>query len=120
MPRAKRGSKGRRRHNKVLKAAKGNVGARRRLYRPAASTVDRALAYAYRDRRQKKRDFRSLWIVRINAAVRPYGFTYSRFMAGLKSAGIEMDRKQLSELAIHDPAAFAALVEAANGALAEA
>jgi len=111
MPRAKGGSKTRQRRKKVLKQAKGYVGGRHRLYRTAAETVLRAGAFAYRDRRQKKRAFRGLWIVRINAACRQLGLSYSRFMAGLKKAGIGLDRKVLAELAVSDPAAFAKLAE---------
>ena len=87
MPRVKRGFKARRRRNKVLKLAKGFVGGRRKLFRPATETVDRAMAFAYRDRKQKKRDFRSLWIIRINAAAHEHGLSYSRFIGGLKKAG---------------------------------
>ena len=97
--------------------ASGNAS---RLYRYAKQATDRAGQFAYRDRRAKKREFRKLWIVRINAACRQHGVAYSRFMAGLKRAGIELDRKALSELAIHDEAAFAALVEKSRGALTEA
>jgi large subunit ribosomal protein L20 len=111
MPRAKGGPKTRRRRKKVLKAAKGYVGGRHRLYRTAAETVLRAGAFAYRDRRQKKRLARSLWIVRINAACRQAGLSYSVFMAGLKKAGILLDRKILAELAVSDPAAFTKLAE---------
>ena len=111
MPRAKGGSKTRQRRKKVLKQAKGYVGGRRRLYRTAAETVLRAGAFAYRDRRQKKRAARGLWIVRINAACRTAGLSYSRFIAGLKKAGIGLDRKVLAELAVSDPAAFAKLAE---------
>ena len=114
MPRAKGGSKTRQRRKKVLKQAKGYVGGRRRLYRTAAETVLRAGAFAYRDRRQKKRAARALWIVRINAACRGVGLSYSRFMAGLKKAGILLDRKILAELAVADPAAFAKLAETAK------
>lgn len=114
MPRAKGGSKTRQRRKKVLKQAKGYVGGRRRLYRTAAETVLRAGAFAYRDRRQKKRTARALWIVRINAACRGVGLSYSRFMAGLKQAGILLDRKILAELAVADPAAFAKLAETAK------
>jgi large subunit ribosomal protein L20 len=111
MPRAKGGPKTRRRRKKVLKAAKGYVGGRHRLYRTAAETVLRAGAFAYRDRRQKKRLARSLWIVRINAACRQAGLSYSVFMAGLRKAGIMLDRKILAELAVKDPAAFTKLAE---------
>jgi len=114
MPRAKGGVKTRRRHKKVLKKAKGYVGGRRRLYRTAKETVLRAGAFAYRDRRAKKRQFRSLWIVRINAAARALGLSYSAFMNGLKKAGVTLDRKILAELAVSDAAAFAKLAEAAR------
>jgi large subunit ribosomal protein L20 len=114
MPRAKGGVKTRRRHKKILKKAKGYVGGRHRLYRSANETVLRAGAFAYRDRKQKKRRARSLWIVRINAACRAVGLSYSRFMNGLKKAGILLDRKVLAELAVADPAAFAKLAETAK------
>jgi large subunit ribosomal protein L20 len=114
MPRAKGGVKTRRRHKKVLKKAKGYVGGRRRLYRTARETVLRAGAFAYRDRRAKKREFRSLWIIRINAAARALGLSYGRFINGLKRAGITLDRKILAELAVADPAAFAKLAETAR------
>jgi large subunit ribosomal protein L20 len=114
MPRAKGGPKTRQRRKKVLKQAKGYWGGRRRLYRPAAETVTRALAFAYRDRRQKKREFRSLWVLRINAACRALGLPYSVFVAGLKKAGVALDRKILAEIAVTDPAAFARLVETAR------
>jgi large subunit ribosomal protein L20 len=114
MPRAKGGPKTRQRRNKVLKQAKGYWGGRHRLYRPAAETVTRALAFAYRDRRAKKREFRALWIVRINAGCRALGLPYSTFMNGLKKAGVILDRKVLAELAVDDPAAFARLVETAR------
>jgi large subunit ribosomal protein L20 len=114
MPRAKGGSKTRQRRKKILKQAKGYVGGRHRLYRTAAETVLRAGAFAYRDRRQKKRVARGVWIVRINAACRELGLSYSRFMAGLKKAGIGLDRKVLAELAVADPAAFAKLAETAK------
>ena len=114
MPRAKGGVKTRRRHKKVLKKAKGYVGGRHRLYRTAKETVLRAGAFAYRDRRAKKRQFRSLWIIRINAAARALGLSYSAFMNGLKKAGIALDRKILAELAVVDPGAFAKLAETAK------
>ena len=114
MPRAKGGPKTRQRRKKVLKQAKGYWGGRRRLYRTAAETVLRALAFAHRDRRAKKREFRSLWILRINAACRALGLPYSSFMSGLKKAGVTLDRKVLAELAVSDPAAFARLVETAR------
>jgi len=111
MPRAKGGAKTRQRRKKVLKKAKGYFGGRRKLYRTAAETVLRAGAFAYRGRKQKKRLARSLWIVRINAACRLAGLSYSTFMAGLKKAGVMLDRKILAELAVIDPKAFAKLAE---------
>jgi large subunit ribosomal protein L20 len=114
MPRAKGGSKTRQRRKKILKKAKGYVGGRSRLYRTAAETVLRAGAFAYRDRRRKKREARGLWIVRINAACRRVGLSYSTFMAGLRRAGILLDRKILAELAVSDPAAFAKLADTAR------
>jgi large subunit ribosomal protein L20 len=117
MPRAKGGSKTRQRRKKILKQAKGYVGGRHRLYRTAAETVLRAGAFAYRDRRQKKRLARGVWIVRINAACRENGIAYSRFIAGLKAADIELDRKVLADLAVREPAAFGELVTTAKDAL---
>ncbi len=114
MPRAKGGAKTRQRRKKVLKKAKGYFGGRRKLYRTAAETVLRAGAFAYRDRRQKKRRARALWIVRINAACRMAGLSYSAFMHGLKKAGILLDRKVLAELAVKDPAGFGKLAETAK------
>ncbi len=116
MPRARRGFKARRRRNKVLKMAKGYVGGRSRLYRTATESVDRALSFAYRDRKVRKRDFRRLWIVRINAAARQHGLSYSRFISGLKKADVALDRKVLADLAVSDPAGFAAIAEVAKGA----
>jgi large subunit ribosomal protein L20 len=113
MPRVKRGTKGRQRHKKLLKLAKGNVGGRRKGYRQARSTVEKGLTYAYRDRKVRKREFRGLWIVRINAAARTHGVTYSRLMAALKKAGIDLDRKVLADLAVRDPAAFGDLARLA-------
>ncbi len=110
MPRTKGGPKTRRRHKRLLKRAEGYWGARRKLFTIAKETVDRALAYAYVGRKQKKRQFRRLWIVRINAAIRPLGMSYSRFISALNVANIEIDRKVLSDLAHQDPAAFAAIV----------
>ncbi len=107
MPRVKRGFKARQRRNKVLKLAKGYRGARSKLFRSATEAVDRALNYAFRDRRVKKRDFRSLWIIRINAAARNNGLSYSKFIFGLKKAQVEIDRKVLADLAISDPKGFA-------------
>jgi len=109
--RVKRGFKARRRRKKVLKLAKGFRGGHSKLFRTAADTVDRSLQYAYRDRRQRKRDFRRLWIARINAAARMNKLSYSKFMQGLKRAGIDLDRKVLAELAISDPAGFAKIAE---------
>jgi large subunit ribosomal protein L20 len=114
MPRAKGGAKTRRRRKKVLKKAKGYVGGRSRLYRPAAETVLRAGAFAYRDRKAKKRLSRRLWIARINAACREAGLSYSLFMNALKKAGITLDRKILAEMAVRDPAGFAKLAETAR------
>lgn len=105
--RIKRGFKARRRRKKVLALAKGFRGGRSKLFRTAADSVDKALMYAYRDRRQRKRDFRRLWIARINAAARMNDVSYSKFIHGLKKAGVELDRKVLAELAVSDPSAFA-------------
>lgn len=118
MARVKRGVTARARHKKVLKKAKGYYGARSRVYRVAHQAVIKAGQYAYRDRRQKKRQFRALWIVRINAAARMFGLSYSRFMDGTKKAGIELDRKVLADLAVHDLAAFGQVAEKAKAALA--
>ena len=109
--RVKRGFKARKRRNKVLKLAKGFRAGRSKLFRTAADAVDKALMYAYRDRRVRKRDFRQLWIARINAATRLNNLSYSKFIFGLKKADIELDRKVLAELAISDPAGFSQLVE---------
>lgn len=117
MPRVKRGVTARARHKKVLKLAKGYYGARSRVYRVAVQAVTKAGQYAYRDRRQKKRQFRQLWIARINAAARQNGISYSRFINGLKKASIEIDRKILSDIAVHDKVTFTALVEKAKAAL---
>ena len=117
MPRVKRGVQARARHNKVLKAAKGYYGARSRTFKVAKQAVIKAGQYAYRDRRQRKRQFRALWIVRINAAAREHGLSYSRFMHGLDEAGVVVDRKVLADLAVHDQAAFAALAEQAKASL---
>lgn len=111
MPRAKGGFKTRRRRKKILERAKGFYGAKSRLFRIATEAVDKALQYAYRDRKAKKREFRSLWIIRINAAARPLGLTYSQFMAGIKKAGIGLDRKSLSHIAYHDPETFKQIAE---------
>lgn len=118
MPRVKRGVTARARHKKVLKQAKGYYGARSRVYRVAKQAVIKAGQYAYRDRRQRKRQFRALWITRINAAARECGLSYSRFMDGLKKAAIEMDRKVLADLAVRDKGAFAELARVAQEALA--
>jgi len=118
MPRVTRGFKARRRRNRLLKLAKGFIGGRSRLYKTATETVDRALVYAYRDRRTKKRDFRRLWIARINAGARMNDMNYSTFIGGLKKAGIELDRKVLANMAILDAPAFSKVVQmaaAANG-----
>jgi large subunit ribosomal protein L20 len=112
--RIKRGYKARRRRNKVLKLAKGFRGGHSKLFRTAADTLDRALRYAYRDRRQRKRDFRRLWIVRINAAARMNDLSYSKFISGLKKADVTLDRKVLAELAVSDPAGFAQIAALAS------
>lgn len=117
MPRVKRGVTARARHKKVLDLAKGYRGRRKNVYRIAKQAVMKAGQYAYRDRRQKKRQFRQLWIARINAASRECGLAYSRFMNGLKKAGIEVDRKVLADLAVFDKPAFAAFVEKAKAQL---
>ncbi|MCJ8517967.1 large subunit ribosomal protein L20 [Pseudorhizobium tarimense] len=117
MARVKRGVTSRAKHTKTLKAAKGFYGRRKNTIRAAKAAVDRSRQYATRDRRAKKRNFRALWIQRINAAVRESGLTYGRFIDGLNKAGIEVDRKVLSDMAIHEPAAFGALVDAAKKAL---
>ena len=112
--RVKRGFKARQRRKKVLKSAKGYRGGRSKLFRTAADAVDKALMYAYRDRKARKRDFRRLWIARINAAARMNDISYSRFMHGLKAANIELDRKVLADLAISDPAGFAQIAQLAS------
>ena len=117
MSRVKRGTTGHARHKKVIKAAKGYYGRRKNTFRAANQAVEKAGQYAYRDRRRKKRNFRSLWIQRINAATRELGFTYGRFIDGLGKAGIEIDRKVLADLAVREPDAFKALVEKAKAAL---
>ena len=117
MARIKRGVTARRRHKKVLKLARGYWGARHRLFRPANEAVMKALWYAYQHRRQRKGEFRRLWIARINAAARAQGMSYSRFMSGLRRAGVEINRKLLADLAARDAAAFAALVETAKSSL---
>jgi len=118
MPRVKRGVTAHARHKKVLDEAKGYYGARSKVYRVAKQAVIKAGQYAYRDRRQKKRQFRALWIARINAAARLNGMSYSRLIDGLNKASIEVDRKMLADLAIHDAGAFTALAEKAKAALA--
>jgi len=117
MARVKRGVTQRARHQKVLKAAKGYVGRSSTSFRPALERVEKGLQYAYRDRRNKKREFRALWIQRINAGAREHGLTYSKLVAGLKKASIEVDRKVLANIAMTDPAGFGALVEKAKAAL---
>ena len=118
MSRVKRGVQAHRRHKKVLKQAKGYYGARSRVYRVAVQAVTKAGQYAYRDRRVKKRTFRTLWIARINAQARAEGVSYSQLIAGLKKAGIELDRRVLADLAVHDKPAFGAIVAQAKAALA--
>ena len=118
MSRVKRGVTAHARHKKVLKKAKGYYGRRKNVFRAAVQAVEKAGQYAYRDRRTKKRNFRALWIQRINAAAREHGLTYGRFINGLGKAGIEIDRKVLSDLAIREPGAFKALVDRASAALA--
>jgi len=120
MPRVRRGTKRHNKRSKVLKLAKGFYGTRSKAYRIAKQAVDRALSYAYRDRRQRKRQFRRLWIARINAAARANGLSYSRLMDGLNKAGSQLDRKVLADLAVHEPEAFGRLAEAAKAALVAA
>lgn len=117
MPRVTRGVTARARHKKVLVRAKGYYGARRKVFRVAKQAIMRAEQYAYRDRRQRKRDFRALWIVRINAAARQNGLSYSRLMNGLKRAAIDVDRKVLADIAVHDREAFAVLADKARQGL---
>ena len=117
MARVTRGVTSHAKHKKVLKQAKGFYGRRKNTIRTAKAAVDRSMQYAYRDRKNRKRNFRALWVQRINAAVREHGLTYGRFIDGLTKAGIEVDRKVLSDMAIHEPAAFGALVEASKRAL---
>lgn len=114
MARVKRGVTARKRHKKILKLAKGYFGSKHRLFRPANEQVLKSLSYAYRDRKAKKRDFRKLWIARINAAARINGMSYSRLINGLKQAGVEVNRKMLAELAVNDEKAFGKLVEVAK------
>jgi large subunit ribosomal protein L20 len=118
MARVKRGVTAHRRHKKLLGKAKGYYNARRKVYRVAKQAVTKALQYAYIGRKQKKRNFRALWIVRINAAARQYGMSYSRLMNGLKKAGITVDRKVLADIAVHDIKAFGALADKAKAGLA--
>jgi large subunit ribosomal protein L20 len=118
MARVKRGVQARKRHKKILKLAKGYYNARRKIYRVAKQAVIKAGQYAYRDRRNRKRAFRALWITRINAGARNNGMSYSRFINGLKKADISLDRKVLADMAVHDKAGFAAVVEQAKAALA--
>jgi large subunit ribosomal protein L20 len=117
MARVKRGVTGHARHKKVYEATKGHYGRRRNTIRIAKQSMEKAQQYAYRDRKRRKRTFRALWIQRLNAAVRPFGLNYSRFIAGLAKAGLAVDRKVLSDLAIREPAAFQAIVEKAKAAL---
>ena len=118
MSRVKRGVTAHARHRKIIKKAKGYYGRRKNVFRVANQAVEKAGQYAYRDRRTRKRNFRALWIQRINAGVREHGLTYSRFIDGLAKAGVEVDRKVLADLAVHEPAAFAAIVDQAKQALA--
>jgi large subunit ribosomal protein L20 len=117
MPRARSGVPRLKRKKQIMKAARGAFGARSKLWKPAKETVERGWKYAYRDRKNKKRDFRRLWITRINAGAHQNDLSYSKFMNGLRKAGIEIDRKILADLAVHDPAAFTALAEKARLAL---
>lgn len=117
MPRARCAPARKARHNKILKAAKGYVGGRSRTFKQAKETVERALCYAYRDRRVRKREFRRLWIARISAGARLNGIAYNRFIAGLKKANVVLDRKILADLAVTDPVAFAGIVQQARTAL---
>lgn len=117
MARVKRGVTARARHKKIIELAEGMQGTRRRLYKPANEAVMHSLAYAYRDRKQRKGDMRALWIARINAAARLYGLSYSRIINGLGKAGVEIDRKVLADIAVHDTEAFAAIAQQAKTAL---
>ena len=119
MARVKRGVVARKRHKKVLKKAKGYYGARRKVFRVANQAVTKAGQYAYRDRRQRKRQFRALWITRINAAARIHGMSYSRLINGLSKAGVEVDRKVLADIAVHDIDGFGAIVEQAKAGLSQ-
>jgi large subunit ribosomal protein L20 len=118
MSRVKRGVTSHAKHKRTLKRAEGFYGRRKNTIKAAKAAVDRSMQFAYRDRKKKKRNFRALWIQRINAAVREHGLTYARFISGLGKAGVEVDRKVLAELAVSEPASFKALVERAEGALA--
>ena len=118
MARVKRGVTSHAKHKKVFKATKGHYGRRRNTIRIAKQSMEKAMQYAYRDRKNKKRSFRALWIQRLNAAVRPFGLNYSKFIDGLAKSGLTIDRKVLSDLAIHEPAAFQAIAEKAKAALA--
>jgi large subunit ribosomal protein L20 len=117
MPRVRSNVARLKRKKKIMNAAKGGVGGRSKLYKTAKENVERGLRYAYRDRRRRKRDFRKLWIVRINAAARLHDLSYSRFMSGLRKAGVEINRKVLADLAVRDPAAFGELAEVAKQSL---
>lgn len=117
MARVRRGKAAHQRHKATLREAKGFVGGRRRLFRSAKETLMRAQRYAYRDRRRRKREFRRLWITRINAAAREHGLSYSRFMQGLRAAGVSLDRRSLAQLAVQDPVAFDSVVETAAKAV---
>lgn len=117
MPRAKRGTKARSRRKKIMKLAKGYVGGRRKTYRQARETVEKGLTYAYRDRRVRKREFRSLWIIRINAAARLHGLNYSDLIHGLKMGGVDVDRKMLADVAFSDPSGFQQFAEVAKANL---
>ena len=118
MPRVKRGTKARHRRKKIMKLAKGNVGGRRKQYRQARETVEKGLTYAYRDRRVRKREFRSLWIIRINAAARACGLAYRELICGLKRGGVDVDRKVLADVAVRDPAGFQQFADLAKANLA--
>ena len=120
MARVKRGVTSHAKHKKVYKATKGHYGRRRNTIRIAKQSMEKAMQYAYRDRKNKKRSFRALWIQRLNAAVRPFGLNYSKFIDGLDKAGVTLDRKVLSEIAISEPAAFAAIVDKVKAALPQA
>ncbi len=120
MSRVKRGVTSHAKHKKIVKAAKGYFGRRKNTIRAGKQAVEKAMQYSYRDRKNRKREFRALWIQRINAAAREHGLTYSRFISGLFGAGVEVDRKVLSDLAVSEPAAFAAIVEKAKGHLPKA